>query len=197
MFEGKRDVGAVASVFPTPIALCGTYDSAGKANLATLAWAGVCCSEPPSVQISVRPSRHTHAAIIERREFTVSIPASSQADIADYCGMASGKNVDKLAAAGLDSIRGKFVNAPVVRQFPICMECRLTHRLEVGSHDLFVGEVLASWIDEKYLDDLGVSDLLSLSPIAYAQLPGGGCYYAIGQSAGKSFSIGKTLLDKR
>jgi flavin reductase (DIM6/NTAB) family NADH-FMN oxidoreductase RutF len=142
----------------------------------------------------VRPERHTYTALIERGEFTVSIPSSSQADIVDYCGLASGRNADKFAVAGLSQTRGKFVNAPLVREFPVCMECRLIHRLAIGSHELFVGEVLASWADEKYLDERGVSNLADMSPIAYAPMPGGGYYYTIGPSAGKSFSVGKTLL---
>jgi len=148
MFEGKKNMGAKTYLFPTPIVLCGTYDKEGRANLATLAWAGICCSEPPAVQISVRPERHTHAAIIANREFTVCVPSSDQAAITDFCGMSSGREIDKLEQAGLTSVRGEFVNAPVVREFPVCLECRLIATLELGTHDLFVGEVLASWVDE-------------------------------------------------
>ncbi|MDR1651425.1 MAG: flavin reductase family protein [Synergistaceae bacterium] len=193
---GKRNTGAVAAIMPTPIVLCGTYDAEGKANLATLAWAGICSSDPPAVQISVRPERYTHAALVARREFTVCVPGSSQAEIADFCGMVSGKNTDKLAAANLTSSRGQFVNAPVIREFPVCMECRLIGRLDIGSHDLFVGEVLASWVDEKYLDGNNVADMGRLSPIAYAPLAGGGYYYSVGEPAAKSFSAGKSLMAK-
>jgi flavin reductase (DIM6/NTAB) family NADH-FMN oxidoreductase RutF len=197
VFQGKKNMGARTYLFPTPIVLCGTYDKDGNANLAALAWAGVCCSEPPAVQISVRPERHTHAAIVANREFTVCLPSSDQAAIADFCGMVSGRSVDKLGRAGITSERGEFVNAPVIREFPVCLECRLIGTLALGSHDLFVGEVLASWIEEKYLGENGNIDLPGLSPMAYAPLPGGGEYYKIGSSVGKSFNIGRLLADKK
>jgi flavin reductase (DIM6/NTAB) family NADH-FMN oxidoreductase RutF len=176
------------------VVLCGTYDSEGKANLATLAWAGVCCSEPPAIQLSIRHARHTYAAILDKKEFTISLPTAAQADIADFCGITSGRDVDKLNVAGLTAERGQFVNAPVVGEFPVCLECRLLHRLEIGSHDLFVGEVLASWADEKYLDGKGVIDLNLLSPLAYTPSSVGSGYYALGPSAGKPYSIGKSFI---
>jgi flavin reductase (DIM6/NTAB) family NADH-FMN oxidoreductase RutF len=143
----------------------------------------------------VRRERHTYAAIIDRKAFTVCLPSSDQAVIADFCGMASGRNTDKLERASLTAKRGQFVDAPVVAEFPVCLECRMIHRLEIGSHDLFVGEVLASWVDEKYLDGTGAADLLSMSPIAYGPSTGGGQYFTLGPSAGKSFEIGKSLID--
>jgi flavin reductase (DIM6/NTAB) family NADH-FMN oxidoreductase RutF len=187
-------MGPKPYLVPTPIVLCGTYDKNGRADLATLAWAGICCSEPPAIQISVRTERYTHEAIIANKEYTVCIPSSDQSAIADYCGMVSGRGANKLERAGISSVRGEFVNAPVIKEFPVCLECRLIGSLELGTHDLFVGEVLASWVDEKFLDAKGTADLVKLSPIAYAPLPGGGEYYKIGPSAGKSFSVGRSLM---
>ncbi|MDR3164857.1 MAG: flavin reductase family protein [Synergistaceae bacterium] len=193
MFEGKKNMGATTFLFPTPIVLCGTYGKNGRANLATLAWTGICNSEPPAVQISVRPSRYTHETILDKREFTVCVPSSSQSKIADFCGLVSGRDVDKPASAGLATTKGQFTNAPLVAEFPVCMECRLIASLELGSHDLFVGEVVAAWVDAKYLDEHGNADLRKLSPIAYAPVTGGAEYFAIGESAGKSFSIGAAI----
>ncbi|MDR1132531.1 MAG: flavin reductase family protein [Synergistaceae bacterium] len=197
MFEGKKNMGAKTFLFPTPIVLCGTYGKNGRANLAALAWAGICCSEPPAVQISVRPSRYTHEAILDKREFTVCVPSSSQSKIADFCGLVSGRDVDKLASAGLTAMKGQFTDAPVVAEFPVCMECKLIGSLKLGSHDLFVGEVAAAWIDGKYLDEKGNADLRKLSPIAYAPMTGGAEYFTVGESAGKSFSIGRELMGKK
>ena len=197
MFEGKKNMGAKTFLFPTPIVLCGTYGKNGRANLATLAWAGICNSEPPAVQISVRPSRYTHEAISEKREFTVCVPSSSQSKIADFCGLVSGRDVDKLASAGLTAEKGQFTDAPVVAEFPVCMECKLMASLKLGSHDLFVGEVVAAWVDAKYLDEHGNADLRKLSPIAYAPAAGGAEYLTIGESAGKSFSIGREFIGKK
>jgi flavin reductase (DIM6/NTAB) family NADH-FMN oxidoreductase RutF len=159
-----------------------------------LAWAGICCSEPPAVQISVRPSRYTHEAISDKREFTVCVPSSTQSKIADFCGLVSGRDVDKLASAGLTAMKGQFTDAPVVAEFPVCMECKLIGSLKLGSHGLFVGEVAAVWIDGKYLDEKGNADLRKLSPIAYAPMTGGAEYFTVGESVGKSFSIGRELM---
>jgi flavin reductase (DIM6/NTAB) family NADH-FMN oxidoreductase RutF len=197
MFEGKKNAGAKIFLFPTPIVLCGTYGKNGRANLATLAWAGVCNSEPPAVQISVRPSRYTHEAILDKREFTVCVPSASQSKIVDFCGLVSGRDVDKLASADLTAAKGQFTDAPIIAEFPVCMECKLMGFMGLGSHDLFVGEVVAAWIDAKYLDEHENADLRKLLPISYVPAAGGAEYFAIGESAGKSFSIGSELMEKK
>ena len=188
----KVNKGAVTSMFPTPLVLCGTYDADGKPNLATLAWAGICCGTPPAVQISLRKSRYTHRAIVEKRAFTVNIPSEHHAEQADFCGITSGAKVDKFGAAKLTPRRGEFVDAPLVAEFPVCMECRLMHVLEVGSHDLFVGEIVASWVAEECLEADGSFNALKVNPLCYAPLDGN--YYTLGYSAGRAFDIGKIFM---
>lgn len=190
--SGKINKGAVTSMFPTPLVLCGTYDADGKPNLATLAWAGICCGTPPAVQISLRKSRYTHRAIVEKRAFTVNIPSEHHAEQADFCGIASGAKVDKFGAAKLTPRRGELVDAPLVAEFPVCMECRLMHVLEVGSHDLFVGEIVASWVSEECLEADGSFNALKVNPLCYAPLDGH--YYTLGYSAGRAFDIGKIFI---
>lgn len=189
--SGKRNIGAFTSLYPTPIVLCGTYDADGKPNAATLAWVGVCGSEPPVIQVSIRKNRYTHRSITERKAFTVNIPSARQAVEADYCGLVSGSKADKFSAAGLTPIRGKFADAPIVEEFPVCMECRLLQLLEIGSHDLFIGEVLASWVNESCLEPDGSVNPSKVFPLCYA--PGDGNYYTLGGSAGRAFDIGKPL----
>lgn len=193
MFAGKKNMGASPFLYPTPLVLCGTYDSSGRPNLATLAWAGVCCSEPPAVQISVRRERHTYASLMEKKEFTVNIPSHSQAVQADFCGMTSGRSVDKFAAAGLTPLRGQYVDAPIVDEFPFCLECRLIHTFKIGSHDMFIGEILASWAREDCLGAGGSPDPFKISPIAFA----GGMYCKISAPVLKAFDIGKSLMEKK
>ncbi len=190
---GKKNIGAFTSLYPTPIVLCGTYDAEGKPNLATLAWAGVCCSTPPAIQISIRKNRHTYKAIVERKAFSVNIPSTEQVEVADYCGLVSGSRVDKFTVAGLTPKRGQLVDAPIVHEFPVCMECRLLHLFEIGSHDIFVGEVMASWVSESCLEPDGSVNPIKVSPMAYA--PGDGNYYMLGGSVGRSFDIGKALTE--
>lgn len=192
MITGKKNVGAFTSLYPTPLVLCGTYGADGKPNLATLAWTGVCCSTPPAIQISLRKDRYSYAAIVERRAFTVNIPSSLYVEQADFCGIVSGRNVDKFTAAKLTPQRGEFVDAPLVGEFPVCMECRLLHMFEVGSHDMFVGEVMASWVSETCLEADGSLNPTKVSPIAFAPKDGG--YYTMGFSIGRSFDIGKSLM---
>jgi len=189
---GKRNIGAFTGLYPTPFVLCGTYDAEGRANLAALAWAGVCCSAPPALQISLRKSRHTYGSIVSRRAFTVNIPRADDARVADYCGLVSGRTHDKFAEAGLTPVRGEFADAPMVDEFPVCIECRLLHLLEIGSHDLFVGEILACWVRGSCLEPDGSVNPLRVSPIAFA--PGDGRYYELGGSVGRAFDIGKSLI---
>ncbi|MDR3331812.1 MAG: flavin reductase family protein [Synergistaceae bacterium] len=190
---GKKNIGASVALCPTPLALCGTYDAGGKPNLATLAWVGVCCSTPPAVQISLQRPRYTYEAILDKREFTVNIPSEKQAKAADFCGLVSGRSVDKFASAGLTQRRGEFVNAPVVNEFPICMECRVINVLELGSHVLFVGEILASWVSEDCLGSGGNADPSLVAPLLYS--PIGHSYYGMGSRVGGAFDIGKTLIE--
>ncbi|MDR1471074.1 MAG: flavin reductase family protein [Synergistaceae bacterium] len=196
MFTGKTNMGASSFLYPTPLVLCGTYDSEGRPNLAALAWAGLCCSEPPAIQISIRKQRLTYSSIVERREFTVNVPSYEYVAQADFCGMVSGRSVDKFERARLTPLRGQHVNAPLVDEFPLCLECGLLHTFAVGSHDIFVGEILASWVRDECLDDDGVPAPLKISPIAYAPLKGGGRYFALGKRSVKAFEVGRALAER-
>jgi flavin reductase (DIM6/NTAB) family NADH-FMN oxidoreductase RutF len=174
--------------------LCGTYGPDGRPNLATLAWTGLCCSEPPCIQISIRKSRHTHAAILARKEFTVNIPSASLAKEVDFCGITSGRDVDKFERTGLTPMRSEFVDAPLVDEFPLCLECRLRQTVELGSHDMFIGEIIASWFREDCLNNACEPDPLKISPLAFTPLKSGSAYYSLGDTTGRAFSVGKTLL---
>lgn len=187
----KKNIGPHLGIYPTSIVLVGTYDSEEKANISTIAWAGVCCSEPPSVQISVRKSRYTHAAILKRRVFSVNIPSVEYLKEVDYCGFVSGKNDDKFTATQLTPLRGGTLDVPLVNEFPISMECKLTHSLEIGSHDLFVGEIVACWVDRKALTPSG--DIDSVQVGSFVFMPSGE-YYAVGQLLDRSHSPGRALL---
>ena len=187
----KKNIGAKLGIYPTPIVVVGTYDKNGKPNIATLAWTGVCCSDPPSVQVSIRKSRHTHGAILERKVFSVNIPSARYIVETDYVGIGSGKNVDKFQAAKLTPLRGESLDVPLVAEFPISMECRLTHTLELGSHDLFVGEIVACWVAEEALEN-GKVNPKKIDPLAFAL--GGGGYFGLSDLLADSFSAGKALL---
>jgi flavin reductase (DIM6/NTAB) family NADH-FMN oxidoreductase RutF len=189
----KKNIGPKLGIYPTPVVVVGSYDKNDKPNLVTLAWAGICCSEPPSVQVSIRKSRHTHPAIVERKAFSVNVPSAKYVLETDYVGIVSGKDSHKFEVAKLTPVRGELVDAPMVLEFPISMECKLTHTLELGSHDLFVGEIVACWVAEEVLLDSGKLDLKKIDPIAFAP---GGEYFRVGEFLSTSHGAGKKLLEK-
>jgi flavin reductase (DIM6/NTAB) family NADH-FMN oxidoreductase RutF len=187
----KRSLGPRALLYPAPVVVIGTYDATGKANAMTAAWAGVACSHPPCVTVSVRRSRHSHAAILERRAFTVNLASQDQVRQVDYLGIASGAAEDKFAAAGLTPARAATVDAPGVEEFPLVLECRLLSATDLGVHTLFVGEVLEVQADEAVLGAGGLPDITLLRPLLYA--PGQGAYYEVGPRVASAFSVGKGI----
>lgn len=188
----KKSLGKATHAMPTPVWLVGSYDDAGKANLATVAWGGVCSSDPAAVTVSLRKSRHSYDAILQRGAFTVNIPSRDFVVAADYAGIASGKNADKFAAAGLTAVKSSLVDAPYVAEFPLVIECRLLQTVEIGVHTQFVGEIVDVKADESVLDVNGVPDLTKVQPLVYS--PSNRAYYGVGELVGKGFDIGKELM---
>jgi len=188
----KKSLGAKPVGAPAPVWVVGTYDAEGKANLATVAWGGTCCSDPVSLTVSLRKSRHSYDAIIERKAFTVNVPSEAHVVAADFAGIASGRNVDKFAAAGLTAVRSDLVDAPYVAEFPLVFECRLLKVVEVGVHIQFIGEVVDVKADPEVLNDQGQLDAALLRPIVYS--PATKTYYRLGEEIGQGFVIGKELM---
>lgn len=187
----KQSLGPKTLAVPAPAWLVGTYDSEGRPNLATVAWGGVCCSEPPSLAISLRKSRHSYAAIVDRKAFTINVPADTHVREADFAGIVSGRDVDKFAAAGLTPVRSELVDAPYVAEFPLVIECRLLHTVEIGIHTQFIGEIVDVKADRAVLNDQGVPDAEMIRPIIYDT--GTKRYFGLGPCLGKGFSAGKEL----
>jgi flavin reductase (DIM6/NTAB) family NADH-FMN oxidoreductase RutF len=161
---------------PVVLVSCGV----DRPNLITLAWAGVACSEPPVIGIGVRPGRFSHHLIAEAGEFVVNIPRADQVGIVDYCGNASGRDVDKWTACGLTPTPASQVRVPLVAECPVALECRVIHRLSLGSHDLFLGQVVAVQADEDLLTAEGRLDYARAQPLAYV----GGDYWRMGGPVG-------------
>jgi flavin reductase (DIM6/NTAB) family NADH-FMN oxidoreductase RutF len=189
-----RSLGAKTILYPTPVLVVGTYDDKDVANAATVAWGGICCSVPPCVAISLRKATYSHGNITQRKAFTVNVPSERYVKEADYFGMASGRNTDKFAAAGLTPIRADHVDAPYVKEFPLVLECRLVHVFELGLHTQFIGEIVDVKADEEVLDPSGAPDLTKLLPITFA--PESRAYFGVGRFLGKAFSVGKTLTGR-
>jgi flavin reductase (DIM6/NTAB) family NADH-FMN oxidoreductase RutF len=185
----KRSIGAKAIAFPTPTWVVGTYDMNGKPNVMTAAWGGICCSNPPCINVSLRKATYTYAGIVENKAFTISIPSEDYIKEADYFGITSGKDENKFESTCLTPIRSEVVAAPYIGEFPIVIECKLLHTLEIGLHTLFVGEIIDIKAEDSVLDENGNPDIEKIRPVIYGT--GNRSYYSIGCNLGKAFSIGK------
>ena len=188
----KKSLGAKTLMFPTPVLMVGTYDRNEKPNLMNAAWGGICCSDPPCVTISLRKSRHSYESIVERKAFTVGIANEDTMTEADYVGIASGRDADKFAAAGLTPVRSDLVDAPYAAEFPITLECRLLHTVELGLHTQFIGEIIDVKAETDVLDEDGQPDIMKIQPLVYDTSHKG--YHSVGPLLGKAFSVGRRLL---
>ena len=185
----KKSLGAKTLVYPLPVWVVGTYGKEGKPNVATIAWGGICCSDPPCVAISLRKATYSYGNIVERKAFTVNVPSEKYVREADYFGTVSGRNVDKFTESGLTSVKSELVDAPYVKEFPIVLECKLIRTIEIGLHTEFIGEIMDVKADELILGENGLIDIDKLKPVIFA--PDITSYYGIGKNLGKAFSIGK------
>jgi len=173
----KKSLGVRSEVYPKPAFVIGSYDKSGKPNIMTAAWAGICNSNPLSIAVSMRPATYSYHNVTESKAFTVNIPSSEMARYVDYAGRFSGKDVDKFKETGLTPVKGEFVNAPYVKEFPIVIECELTTYHELGSHRQFIGKVIDVKVDEAILNAEGRVDVNLLNPLIY----GGGKYFETGK----------------
>ncbi len=186
----KKSLGPKTVVHPTPVFVIGTYDAQGKANAMTASWAGICCSLPPCVSVSLRKATYTYGNIIQQRAFTVNIPSEDHLQEADYLGLVSGRTEDKLRRAKLTPVRSTLVNAPYILEFPLVLECQLLHTLEIGLHTLFVGEIKDIKADESIMTG-DLTDVEKLRPLIFD--PDRRQYYAVGDCIGQAFAIGKLI----
>jgi flavin reductase (DIM6/NTAB) family NADH-FMN oxidoreductase RutF len=185
----KKSIGPRTLLYPAPAVIVGTYDKVMKPNGMTAAWAGICCSRPPCVGVSLRKATYTYGHILEHKAFTVNIPSEDIVRKVDYLGMASGRDEDKFAAVGLTPVESDMVNAPYVEECPVVLECRLFKTVELGLHTQFVGEIMDVKADEEMLSDDGLPDMARVRPVIFAPETRG--YYGLGDFLGRAFSIGR------
>ena len=163
-------------------------DTEGKDNIITVAWAGTVCTNPPMVSISVRPERYSYKMLMETREFVINLTTEKLAYATDYCGVKSGRDVDKFKAVHLTRQPASHVGAPMIKESPVSIECRVREVQEYGSHSVFTADVLAVHVDDKYMDEKGKFDLALANPIVYSH----GEYYGLGKKLGTfGYSIKK------
>ena len=184
---GKVINGPSTALFPVPAVLVTSCLEGSDPDIITIAWTGVMCSDPPVVYISVRPvGRHSYGLIKESGEYVINIPTAAQARVVDYCGMVSGRDVNKFKETGLHPVPALHVKAPLIAECPVNIECRLFRTVDCGSHQLTIGEVVEIHASRDIVTD-GKPDTEKLDPIVYAQ----SSYWRVGRQLAKAFSAGK------
>ena len=153
--------------FPRPVLLLSTRDLAGKDNIITVSWAGVACTNPPMVTVSLRKTRHSHATVSATREFVVNVPTSKQVVDVELCGTRSGMEVDKFSMSGFTKLAATMVASPLIAECPINLECQVRHIVPLGSHDLFVAEVVQTHADHSLIGEDGTLDDTGLDCLAW------------------------------
>lgn len=181
-------------VVPAPAALVSCQLPGGRPNLITIAWCGNVNTNPPMLSISVQPIRHSHGIIAATGEFVVNLPSRDIARAVDYCGVVSGRDVDKFAAAGLTPLGVGGVDCPAVAECPINISCRVTQRIPLGSHDMFVAEVREIAVSSRLVDSRGAFHLERAELLCYAH----GHYFTLGERKGHfGWSVRKKKGPKR
>lgn len=175
-------------LYPLPAVMVSVIDKDGNSNIITIAWTGTICTNPAMLAISVKPSRYSYKSLIDTGEFVVNLTTEELAFATDFCGVRSGRDVDKFLYLGLTKAEGEIVDAPLIAESPINIECRVNKIEKLGSHDMFLADVMAVHADEKYMDANGRFDLSLARPIVYSH----GEYYILGKKLGKfGYSVKK------
>lgn len=175
-------------LYPLPVVMVSVCGNNGENNIITIAWAGTICTNPPMVSISVRPERYSYRMLRETGEFVINLTTKELAFAADYCGVKSGRDVDKFRKMKLTPIPADEVKAPMIKESPINIECRVTEVKELGSHHMFLAQVLAVHADEKYMDEKQKFHLADSNPIVYSH----GTYFDLGEELGSfGYSVRK------
>lgn len=167
-------------LYPVPAALVTCRDKKGNDNVLTIAWAGTICSDPAMLSISVRKERHSYNMIKETGEFVVNLTTKDLVRATDYCGVRSGKDEDKFVNAGLTKGEAEKVNVPIIMESPVNIECKVKQVLELGSHDMFIAEVVNVMVSDTFMDEKGAFHLEDADLVAYSH----GRYYALGEQLG-------------
>lgn len=167
-------------LYPLPVVMVSAADKEGRDDIITVAWAGTVCTNPPMVSISIRPERYSYHMIRETGEFVINLTTEELAFATDYCGVKSGRDIDKFKETGLTREKAEKVKAPMIAEAPVSIECKVKEIRELGSHHMFIAQVAAVHADEKYMDEKNRFDLNRARPIVYSH----GEYLGTGKKLG-------------
>ena len=162
----KKSLKPQTALAPVPVAMVSCGDEENS-NITTIAWTGIINSEPPLVYVSIRQTRHSYSIIKEKGEFVINIPDEKLVVAADFCGTKSGRDVDKFKEAKLDKEKAQIVKAPLIKQCPINLECKVKEIKHLGSHDMFIGEIIAVNVDDECVKENGNIDYGKANIITY------------------------------
>ena len=177
--------GTLLAPLPAVLVTCGTKE---KANVLTIAWTGIINTIPPMTYISVRPERHSYSIIKETGEFVINLTTSAMAKETDFCGVRSGRDIDKISRCRLHLTAGETVGAPFIEESPLSLECRVTEIKELGSHHMFIAEITKVRLEERFMDSKGKINLQQAGLMAYSH----GEYFSLGRKLGDfGFSVRK------
>ena len=175
-------------IYPVPAVMVSLRDKAGKSNIITVAWTGTICSDPPMAYISVRKSRASYPMLVESGEFVINLPSEELVRALDYCGVRSLDQVDKWKEMNLHEGQASVVAAPTIEEAPVSIECKVTQVLPLGTHDMFLAEVVAVDVDERYIDEKGAIHMDQVGLVAYSH----GDYMSLGEKLGSfGYSVRK------
>ena len=174
-------------IYPLPVVMVTSGDM-NKNNIITVAWTGIINTDKPMCYISVRKERYSHDIISRNKEFAINLTNKNLAFATDWCGVKSGAKVDKFKEMHLTKEKAKFVKCPLIKESPVSIECKVTEIKEMGSHDMFIADILSIDADEEYIDEKGAFDITKCDLIAYAN----GKYFVLGKQIGKfGYSVQK------
>lgn len=185
---GKQNWKPGNMLNPVPAVMVSTADKEGNANIVTVAWAGTVCTNPPMLSISVRPERYSYHMIEETKEFVVNLTTDELVKACDYCGVTSGRDVDKFKEMHLTPLTMQQVKAPGIAESPVNIECRVVEMKPLGSHTMFLAEVVGVTIDDSLMDETGRFHVNDAGLVMYSH----GEYFSLGEKLGKfGYSVQK------
>lgn len=185
---GKQNWKPGNMLNPVPAVMVSVADKAGNANIITVAWAGTVCTNPPMVSISVRPERFSYDMLEETKEFVINLTTEALVKACDYCGVTSGRDVDKFEKMNLTKLPMEYVKAPGIAESPVNIECKVVEKRPLGSHTMFLAEVVGVTVDDAYMDENNKFHINNTGLVMYSH----GEYFKLGEKLGSfGYSIRK------
>lgn len=191
---GKQSWKPGNMLYPVPAVMVSCKRADERPNIITVAWAGTVCSDPAMLSVSIRKERYSHDIIKESGEFVVNLVTGELTRACDWCGVKSGKDFDKFEEMKLTEYKSEYMDAPAISESPVNIYCKVKQILELGSHDMFVAEVVGVTVDDKYMDENGRFELSKTGLITYSH----GEYFLLGKKLGKfGYSVKKNVRSKK